>query len=728
LSGKTVDAGSKIQRHDGVIDWSEEAYKNPKHEPEKWEMAARFQKENPDVWFVGVFDNATAHINGYENIFGHNIVSVHIKGDLPPNSPSLIDGVFTIDPWQLEREIAEIGGVPRPDLSRPPAPLAGPAFAPMLEAIKAAWKSGKRPVVAVDIDDTIFESSERVKGIMSEFYSSWQPGNTWVKEFVSKFTPFNVEYGAQYVTQQAGLSHLGFDAEFQNAFMERFLGKEEAHKVGVRKNALNWILALESLGVRIIYLGGRQDSSEVRKATAWQLKSLGFPVDDMGVELVMRKNQGESNEVFKAEAMEGLVGPFDYVVGVFDKDTKVLSELSRMYGRAPLYRVGDSAAPDSPEAPDGTIPIPDFSGKIGPFSKKKSVKLGEEMRLEGNQLATEFVKRMLGFWAVEKSFTKADGKVVAAPLLSDAVSILKKVASLDPAHPLHAAFVQAINREYEDVPDRLVRPPEDFLDVVNRNSKDPFVILRGPEGVTMIGQAKKGVLKISSSYMPRELLYSPPSPLDVMKDPGGVNLFSALTYINQGPDFFSLKDHERVRALLGLERFFPRADFALSHAVGSVMERTGKGLSDIRVVGHSPGTSLYTLVSLANMGINVEWFENDAARRLQTEYAIGSLPKELRARIRHVDINGKRKPADLIILTGDDVGPKLKYIVGKEFGDTVIVQSEVTASQFEDELKGKSKFECKGSLQCGKKGFVLPVSPYAKSAASPTFMILQKAK
>ena len=61
-----------------------------------------------------------------------------------------------------------------------------------------------------------------------------------------------------------------------------------------------------------------------------------------------------------------------------------------------------------------------------------------------------------------------------------------------------------------------------------------------------------------------------------------------------------------------------------------------------------------------------------------------------------------------------------------KFDDTVMVQSEVTAAQFEEELKGKSKFSCKGSLQCGRKGFVLPVFPHSKSAMNPTFMILQQ--
>ncbi|MBU0506162.1 MAG: hypothetical protein ABII18_04270 [bacterium] len=104
---------SHLSRHTGApLDWSVEAFAasgGGAHEPPKWIKVKAFRDGHPNIWFVAVFDNAPAHLNGYEKYFGHNVIKVHIEGDLPPGSPPVNNGAFVINPFQLVSALEMLG-------------------------------------------------------------------------------------------------------------------------------------------------------------------------------------------------------------------------------------------------------------------------------------------------------------------------------------------------------------------------------------------------------------------------------------------------------------------------------------------------------------------------------------------------------------------------------------------------------------------------------------------
>lgn len=102
------DEQSVLLRHEGdAIDWSEAAYKSGKNEPDKWRMVKSYRKRHPDTYFIAVADNAPSHTNGYREFFKHDIINIHVDGDLPPHSPPVQDGVYTVKPTQLKFDLAQ---------------------------------------------------------------------------------------------------------------------------------------------------------------------------------------------------------------------------------------------------------------------------------------------------------------------------------------------------------------------------------------------------------------------------------------------------------------------------------------------------------------------------------------------------------------------------------------------------------------------------------------------
>ncbi len=104
----TWNEGSVLLRHEGEkITWSKASYLAGVNEPPKWAMIKAFRKKNPGVYFVAVADNAPAHVKGYREFFEYSVINIHVKGDNPPNSPSLPDdAIFEVDPDRLALDLA----------------------------------------------------------------------------------------------------------------------------------------------------------------------------------------------------------------------------------------------------------------------------------------------------------------------------------------------------------------------------------------------------------------------------------------------------------------------------------------------------------------------------------------------------------------------------------------------------------------------------------------------
>jgi len=92
-----------ILRHEGKpIDWSPKGYADgPAPEPEKWRMAQEYEATNPDTKIVAVLENDPRHVIGHRENFGSDVMLIHVQGDVPPHSPEIPAGVYTVNPFRF---------------------------------------------------------------------------------------------------------------------------------------------------------------------------------------------------------------------------------------------------------------------------------------------------------------------------------------------------------------------------------------------------------------------------------------------------------------------------------------------------------------------------------------------------------------------------------------------------------------------------------------------------
>jgi len=76
-----------------------------KKEPLKSDKLKQYRRDHPKEFIVATVENAPFQINGYRRFYGDSAVHIHVAGDIPPNSPPLPEGVFTVKPDQLLNDI-----------------------------------------------------------------------------------------------------------------------------------------------------------------------------------------------------------------------------------------------------------------------------------------------------------------------------------------------------------------------------------------------------------------------------------------------------------------------------------------------------------------------------------------------------------------------------------------------------------------------------------------------
>jgi hypothetical protein len=76
-----------------------------KDEPLKSDKLKQYRRQHPKEFIIATLENAPFQINGYRKFYGDSAVHIHVAGDIPPNSPPLPEGVFTVKPDQLMDDI-----------------------------------------------------------------------------------------------------------------------------------------------------------------------------------------------------------------------------------------------------------------------------------------------------------------------------------------------------------------------------------------------------------------------------------------------------------------------------------------------------------------------------------------------------------------------------------------------------------------------------------------------
>jgi hypothetical protein len=208
---------------------------------------------------------------------------------------------------------------------------------------------GERPVVLLDIDDTLTDSRTRTAPILRALAQDpgFQARFPQAARRMASAVPYQMHYELADSLKELGVTDPEALKEATAFWMPRFFSNACAGDQPL-PGAVGYARWLVSQGATLVYLTGR-DSPRMGAGTVHGLKWHGFPVGAPQTVLMMKLDKDQDDVVFKKQAFERVraLGP---VVAVFENEPRNINAMHEAFPRAlPIFV--DSQHSNKPDMP-----------------------------------------------------------------------------------------------------------------------------------------------------------------------------------------------------------------------------------------------------------------------------------------------------------------------------------------------------------------------------------------
>lgn len=243
--------------------------------------------------------------------------------------------------------------------------IAAPSLQPALDAVEAAAKADRRPVVVFDLDSTLFDNGPRTKHILLEIAHGDRDLERHV-EALGRLPDTGLPYLVTDILKKAGIEDPAVQRIFVSGWKSRFFASRYATLDRPLPGAVGFVRAVVDRGATVVYLTGR-DAPGLGAGTVESLLRFGFPALTPNAVLVMKPTFEQADEAFKEEAV-ARVTSLGEVVASFENEPKNANLFSKTWPKAMTFFLDTNSDPKKRVAlAKGIVTIPNF--RIAPARK-----------------------------------------------------------------------------------------------------------------------------------------------------------------------------------------------------------------------------------------------------------------------------------------------------------------------------------------------------------------------
>lgn len=180
----------------------------------------------------------------------------------------------------------------------------------------AAADGGQPPLVVFGVDGALYDTRPRTLQILLEYAEAVRPDDPDVADALSELEIEHVHYLLSQTLRECGITHAELVHDVTAFWRERFHTDDYALLDVPNPGAVEYVQAIHEAGGGIVYLSGR-DVHGMLLGTITSLRDQGFPIADVGVELVLKPDATLGTESFKRSVLPAIAGRGD-VIGVFE--------------------------------------------------------------------------------------------------------------------------------------------------------------------------------------------------------------------------------------------------------------------------------------------------------------------------------------------------------------------------------------------------------------------------
>lgn len=214
------------------------------------------------------------------------------------------------------------------------------------------------PLVVFDLDGTLYDNRPRTVQILAEYAEEVADQFPEVAEALEALTAEGVHYLLSDTLRAQGLTKVEIVSDATRFWRDRFFAEKYLKYDAVKDGAVEFARACHELGATIVYLAGR-DVTDLLPGTVTSLRKWGFPVGEIGVELVLKPDATLSDEAFKRASLPVLrrVGR---VVAFFDNEPANCNVARHVWPEAIVGLIETTSVPGAPDLDSGVDVIRDF--------------------------------------------------------------------------------------------------------------------------------------------------------------------------------------------------------------------------------------------------------------------------------------------------------------------------------------------------------------------------------
>ncbi len=234
------------------------------------------------------------------------------------------------------------------------------------EIQRVRGEKGGRPIVLLDIDLTLLDNRERTRHILRDYLMASARSESAKVSALQELERRQIVYSIQENMAALGVEGDEFRQSGLPFWMERFFSDRYARFDVPYPGAPAACQRMRAEGAVVVYLTGRYVDTQAT-GTVDSLRHYGFPIAEMGTQLVMKTSRSESDTDYKRRATSELRG-YGEVVAAVDNEPGHCNTMASLLPSARVAWMDTMHSGKGGELSEGIAPIQSFLGFAGAAS------------------------------------------------------------------------------------------------------------------------------------------------------------------------------------------------------------------------------------------------------------------------------------------------------------------------------------------------------------------------
>jgi len=228
----------------------------------------------------------------------------------------------------------------------------------LLRAARRTHARGRSPLVVLDLDGTLYDSSVRTWRILQEFAHRFASDHPDFVRAVAGLGVGDVTYLVADTLARVGIRDESLLGQVLEFWRQRFFTDEYVLHDLPTPGAVAFVTELHEGGIVPLYLTGRP-APTMLVGTVRVLQRDGFPIGTADTRLVLKEDFATPDDAYKHRVVEQFRESGE-VIGAFDNEPGLCNLFRAAFPDALIVHLNTTHSPDAPELDAGIEQIPDF--------------------------------------------------------------------------------------------------------------------------------------------------------------------------------------------------------------------------------------------------------------------------------------------------------------------------------------------------------------------------------